>query len=128
RPPRAASSRRAGSAGAASHRRRADPSVTRCGPSDEPRWTVESVAHYGPRGERTGGHAVTPSSDSLVNTNLPLRVLQVGAGGMGRTWLRTLLSHDRVELVGLADLDVARAKAALDETGAPDVPTARTLE
>jgi predicted dehydrogenase len=71
---------------------------------------------------------VTPSSDSLVNTNLPLRVLQVGAGGMGRTWLRTLLSYDRVELVGLADLDVARAKAALDETGAPDVPTARTLE
>ena len=75
---------------------------------------------------------MTPSPDSPTRVNAtlprPIRVLQVGAGGMGRTWLRTLLSYDEVELVGLADLDVARAKAALDETGAPDVPTARTLE
>lgn len=76
---------------------------------------------------------MTPSQDSLtsVNENLrsrPLRVLQVGAGGMGQAWLRTLLAYDEVELAGVADLDLARAKAALDEAGAPDVQTARTLE
>jgi predicted dehydrogenase len=45
----------------------------------------------------------------------PLRLIQVGAGGMGQAWLRTIAANPDVRLVGLADLDqVAAAKAAAD--------------
>ncbi|MEV4800615.1 Gfo/Idh/MocA family oxidoreductase [Nonomuraea sp. NPDC049421] len=47
----------------------------------------------------------------------PLRVVQVGAGAMGLAWLRTLAASGDVELAGVADLDVERARAALRETG-----------
>ncbi|WP_020574553.1 Gfo/Idh/MocA family protein [Actinopolymorpha alba] len=60
--------------------------------------------------------------------NRPLRALQVGAGGMGRGWLRTIQAYDEVELVGVADLNVATAKAALDDAGLSTVPVAETLE
>ncbi|MFB4270631.1 Gfo/Idh/MocA family protein [Nonomuraea sp. GTA35] len=43
----------------------------------------------------------------------PLRVVQVGAGAMGLAWLRTLAAAEDVELVGVADLDVARAETAV---------------
>ncbi|MEV0829205.1 Gfo/Idh/MocA family protein [Nonomuraea rubra] len=45
----------------------------------------------------------------------PLRVVQVGAGSMGVAWLRTLGAAEDVELVGVADLDVTRAEAAVLE-------------
>ncbi|UFU07804.1 Gfo/Idh/MocA family protein [Ruania halotolerans] len=48
----------------------------------------------------------------------PLRVIQVGAGGMGRAWLRTIVASPDVELVGVVDLDMDVARTALAETGA----------
>ncbi|CAA9300473.1 MAG: Myo-inositol 2-dehydrogenase [uncultured Friedmanniella sp.] len=57
----------------------------------------------------------------------PLRILQVGAGGMGRAWLRNLVSFPDAVLVGLVDLDLDRARAAAAEEGHPEVPVARDL-
>ncbi|GAA2758519.1 Gfo/Idh/MocA family protein [Actinopolymorpha rutila] len=70
----------------------------------------------------------TASGETSGAVNRPLRALQVGAGGMGRGWLRTLLAYEEVELVGVADLDVARAKEALEQAGAGDVATGPTVE
>ncbi|HEY3557474.1 MAG TPA: Gfo/Idh/MocA family oxidoreductase [Kribbella sp.] len=58
----------------------------------------------------------------------PLRLLQVGAGGMGRAWLRTIAANPDVELAGLIDLDVEVARAAADEHGYGDVPVATSLD
>lgn len=41
-----------------------------------------------------------------VETAGPLRVVQVGAGGMGKAWIRTLQANDDVELVGLVDFNL----------------------
>ncbi|WP_350280980.1 Gfo/Idh/MocA family oxidoreductase [Kribbella sp. HUAS MG21] len=57
----------------------------------------------------------------------PLRLLQVGAGGMGRAWLRTIAANPDVELVGLVDLDVDVARAAADEHGLRDLPVATSM-
>ncbi|WP_156252799.1 Gfo/Idh/MocA family protein [Pseudactinotalea terrae] len=43
----------------------------------------------------------------------PLRILQVGAGGMGRAWLSTIAANPDAVLVGLVDLDLDVARAAL---------------
>lgn len=43
----------------------------------------------------------------------PLRVIQVGAGGMGQVWLDLLASSPDVELVGLVDLNLELASSAL---------------
>lgn len=59
--------------------------------------------------------------------NPPLRVLQVGAGEMGRAWLRTLAASPDAELVGLVDLDVPRARAAAASEGHPGVPVGPDL-
>ncbi|GAA3712223.1 Gfo/Idh/MocA family oxidoreductase [Zhihengliuella alba] len=48
----------------------------------------------------------------------PLRVVQVGAGGMGRNWLRTIAASSETELVGVVDLDLETARAALAELAA----------
>lgn len=64
---------------------------------------------------------------SLETGARPLRVIQVGAGAMGRGWLRTLTGYDDVQLVGVADLDVATAKTALDKLGVPQLPVAESL-
>jgi predicted dehydrogenase len=53
----------------------------------------------------------------------PLRVVLVGAGGMGRAWLRTIAGVDGVELAGIVDLDLAVARAAAADLGSPDVAT-----
>jgi predicted dehydrogenase len=58
----------------------------------------------------------------------PLRVLQVGAGGMGRAWLRTIRANPDVVLVGLADLDLEAARSAADEHGYGDVPVAASID
>lgn len=47
----------------------------------------------------------------------PLRIVQVGAGGMGMSWIRTLQDNKDVELVGLVDLNLETAQAALQEFG-----------
>jgi predicted dehydrogenase len=57
----------------------------------------------------------------------PLRLVQVGAGGMGRAWLATIAADPDVELVGLVDLDTAVAAEAAIEAGFVDLPTAMSL-
>ena len=52
----------------------------------------------------------------------PLRLVLVGAGGMGRAWLATVLAEEGAELAGVVDLDVAAAHRALDDAGVADVP------
>nr|WP_275588452.1 Gfo/Idh/MocA family oxidoreductase [Microlunatus panaciterrae] len=56
-----------------------------------------------------------------------MRVIQVGAGGMGRAWLATIAASDDVDLVGLVDLDLAVARAAADAAGFTPVPVATSL-
>jgi predicted dehydrogenase len=47
----------------------------------------------------------------------PLRLVQVGAGVMGRAWLDAIARSPDAELVGLVDLDAAAAEGALAERG-----------
>ncbi|MGN9909925.1 Gfo/Idh/MocA family protein [Phytohabitans sp. LJ34] len=49
----------------------------------------------------------------------PLRVVIVGAGGMGRAWLATVADSPEVTLTGIADLDVTLARSAADSAGLP---------
>lgn len=58
-----------------------------------------------------------------------LRVIVVGAGGMGQAWLRTVEESPLVELVGIVDLDLEAARAAAASLGRPDLPVgARTAQ
>lgn len=52
----------------------------------------------------------------------PLRVVIVGAGGMGRAWLATVADSPEVTLTGIADLNVALARDAADTAGLPNLP------
>ncbi|MEV1249051.1 Gfo/Idh/MocA family oxidoreductase [Nonomuraea sp. NPDC049750] len=52
----------------------------------------------------------------------PLRVVIVGAGGMGRVWLSTVTDSPEVLLTGIADLNVALAREVADSAGLPDLP------
>lgn len=52
---------------------------------------------------------------------MTLRIVQVGAGAMGRAWIRTLRDSPDVELVGLVDLDVDLAASAAEEEGVAPV-------
>ncbi len=66
---------------------------------------------------------MTEATDALP----PLRLLQVGAGGMGRAWLGTIGDSAEVELVGLVDLDLDTARTAAAEAGRPDLPVGRSV-
>jgi predicted dehydrogenase len=57
-----------------------------------------------------------------------MRLVQVGAGAMGRVWLRTIRASTDVELVGLVDLNVETARRAAVEIGLPDLEVAGSLE
>ncbi|MFB7249760.1 Gfo/Idh/MocA family protein [Microbacterium sp. NPDC056234] len=61
-----------------------------------------------------------------VAADRPLRLVQVGAGGMGRAWLRTITANPDVELVGLVDLDLDTARAALTDAGLDGVEIGRS--
>jgi predicted dehydrogenase len=52
----------------------------------------------------------------------PLRVVVAGAGNMGRAWLATVTASPEVELVGVADLDLAAARGAVAAAGRADLP------
>ncbi|SDE25251.1 Gfo/Idh/MocA family protein [Glycomyces harbinensis] len=54
-----------------------------------------------------------------VTTDGPLRLVVVGAGGMGRAWARTIQASADTELVGIADLSSAAAESAAEEIGVP---------
>lgn len=53
----------------------------------------------------------------MVTADRPLRVLQVGAGSMGRAWLRALGTRRDVEVVGLVELDVPGGRKAIADHG-----------
>ena len=48
---------------------------------------------------------------------MTVRLVQVGAGAMGRAWIRTVRDNPDAELVGLVDLDVELAERAAEEEG-----------
>ncbi|MFD4960188.1 Gfo/Idh/MocA family protein [Microbacterium sp. NPDC058389] len=52
-----------------------------------------------------------------------VRVVVVGAGPMGRAWLRTIMAERDVELAGIADLAVEVADEAAAEVGVPGLAT-----
>ena len=58
----------------------------------------------------------------------PVRIIQVGAGAMGRAWLQVIADSDRAELVGLVDLNTDAARQAADATGFAGVAVAGSLE
>ncbi|GAA3706597.1 Gfo/Idh/MocA family oxidoreductase [Microlunatus aurantiacus] len=60
-------------------------------------------------------------------SDAPLRLVQVGAGGMGRAWLGTIAAYPDVELVGLVDLSTETATMAAAEQGFAAVPIARSV-
>lgn len=62
----------------------------------------------------------------IVTAERPLRVLQVGAGGMGRAWLAALASRSDVEVVGLVELDQKTGREAL-AARQRDVPVSSNL-
>lgn len=57
-----------------------------------------------------------------------IRVIQIGAGSMGRGWLRNIAGNPAVELVGLVDLDVDLARRAAEGAGHGQVPVATSLD
>lgn len=52
----------------------------------------------------------------------PLTVVAVGAGAMGRAWLRTVVDSPDTELVGIVDLDLDAARRAAADLGRPHLP------
>ncbi|MBC7725546.1 MAG: Gfo/Idh/MocA family oxidoreductase [Burkholderiaceae bacterium] len=57
----------------------------------------------------------------------PVRVIQVGAGGMGRVWLELLAGTPAVEIVALVDLDLELARVALEALGLAGVTVATSI-
>jgi predicted dehydrogenase len=53
----------------------------------------------------------------------PLRVVVAGAGDLGPFWAREVMLGDDTELVGWADIDVTRARAAAEAAGLDGLPT-----
>ena len=65
---------------------------------------------------------MNPSFATIPDDGTPLRVVVVGAGGMGRAWLRTVESSPLVDLVGIVDLDLSAAAEAAAWLGRPSLP------
>jgi predicted dehydrogenase len=57
----------------------------------------------------------------------PLRAVVVGAGGMGRAWLRNVSGSDQVELAGVVDLNTAAAQDSLQTVGLTGIPVGSDL-
>lgn len=64
----------------------------------------------------------------MTSASEPLRIIQVGAGQMGRAWLRVLGNSPDTVLVGLVDLDPRLAAKAAADTGHHDATVGATLE
>lgn len=74
-----------------------------------------------PRNDRPADAFATVAGDG------PLRVILVGAGGMGRNWLSVLSASPDTEVVGLVDLDLETATAALVDAGLAATPTGTSV-
>lgn len=57
----------------------------------------------------------------------PLRIIQVGAGAMGLTWMRAIADSSETTLAGVVDLDVRAADDATRQTGYADAPRDTSL-
>jgi predicted dehydrogenase len=57
-----------------------------------------------------------------------IKIIQVGAGLMGRAWLRVIGQSTDVRLVGVADLDLDTAQHSASDAGFTDVAVATTLD
>jgi predicted dehydrogenase len=55
----------------------------------------------------------------LIESEGPLRLIVVGAGGMGGAWVNTIRASPDAELVGIADLASAAAESTAAATGIP---------
>ncbi|WP_227497038.1 Gfo/Idh/MocA family protein [Planctomonas psychrotolerans] len=64
---------------------------------------------------------------ALTDTTSPVRVVLVGAGGMGKRWLEVLSESPDVELVGLVDLNLDTAEAARANAGLPTLEIGSSL-
>jgi predicted dehydrogenase len=64
---------------------------------------------------------------TVTDPTAPVRVVQVGAGGMGRAWLRLLGESADVELAGVVDLNPQAARDALTDLGLGGVPVGTSL-
>jgi predicted dehydrogenase len=64
---------------------------------------------------------------TVTDPSAPVRVVQVGAGGMGRAWLRLLGESADVELAGVVDLNPQAARDALTDLGLGGVPVGTSL-
>ena len=51
----------------------------------------------------------------------PVRLVQVGAGLMGRAWLRVIGQSTDVRLVGLVDLDLETARRSAADAGFTEI-------
>jgi predicted dehydrogenase len=58
----------------------------------------------------------------------PLRLIQIGAGAMGRVWLQVIAQSADTQLVGVVDLDLDAAQRSVDAAGLPRVATATALD
>lgn len=56
-----------------------------------------------------------------------LRVVQVGAGGMGQAWLANNTQNSDVELVGIVDLNLDAARAGAEKYGSGDIAVGTDL-
>ena len=54
---------------------------------------------------------------------MSLPLILVGAGGMGRTWLKAIQEEPEAEVAGIADLNRATAQRLAAEAGIPSTPT-----
>ena len=57
-----------------------------------------------------------------------LRAVVVGAGGMGRAWASTIVSHPDVSLVGWVDLFTDRVAEGIEAAGLKDVSIEEDIE
>lgn len=61
------------------------------------------------------------------DTTAPLRVVLVGAGAMGKLWVAAITASPDAELVGLVDLNLEAATAAVQDAGLTGVVTGANL-
>ncbi|HUG18556.1 MAG TPA: twin-arginine translocation signal domain-containing protein, partial [Planctomycetaceae bacterium] len=58
------------------------------------------------------GFTILPRGLSAASANDKLQVASIGVGGMGAADLKQISSHEKVEIVGLCDIDAERLAAA----------------
>lgn len=64
---------------------------------------------------------------TLSDQSSPIRVILIGAGLMGKKWISVLTASPDVELVGLVDLNLSAAEAALREAGLDHISVGTSL-